>query len=735
MMFRVLGRIEVHRPGGELVAVGRRRQRALLAVLLLRAGTVVRTAEIMEALWSEHPPSSARANLHSYVSALRQVLDGVGETARSRLTKTAAGYRLDVAEDECDAMLFDALAAEGRRALANDQPARAADRLGRALALWRGPPLEDLADLDWFALDVTRLAEARLAATEDRAQARLALGEHAALVPELAAAVAAHPLRERLWAHYLRALHGSGARTRALTEYASMRAMLDTELGVEPSRELQELQEQIDQDVRPDLRPGPYVGTEPAMLPPAVADFTARDEQVRLLHKVLSPGNDAVGLTVAGITGMAGIGKTALALHVAHSVAAAYPGGQLYADLAGTEASPAAPAEVLGRFLQALGVPGPAVPPDPDERAELYRSLLAGRRVLVVLDNAASETQVHPLLPGSADCAVLMTGRRWLHGIAGARWTELDVLRRREGVRLLARILPDSRVDDDPRTAAEVVRLCGGLPLAVRVAGARLTGRPQWTLTHLVALLRDEQSRLDRLDVGDLQVRASLALSYHSLAPPARQLFRRLGAFDVPDFPGWLAAVVSQRPPGPAARDLDDLVDAHLLAVAGIDAAGQERYRFHDLVRFFARDRLAADEPHGVPADVTGWGFGAFLAVAEQLERTLPGPCFAPITGRTTRPDVGHVLAALAGTDPISWFDAEQATVRALIRQACRRGDDEAAFDLAQRMEKILRRPRHVRRVGGQQPAGAGGLPGRRQPPRRGGDAARSGRRDHLDHR
>jgi DNA-binding SARP family transcriptional activator len=689
VLFRVLGRIEVRDADGEFVVVRRRKQRALLAVLLLRAGSVVRTGEIMDALWGERPPASARANVHSYVSALRQVLDRVREPAGSRLVKAASGYRLDVPESQCDAMLFAGLAAEGRRALVEDQPARAADRLGRALGLWHGPPLEDVADLDWFTSDVARLTEARLAATEDQAEARLALGEHASLVPELAAAVAAHPLRERLWALYLRALHGSGERAQALTAFANMQLILKEELGVRPSRELQALHQRIDEDVRPKMSPI-SVATGPAMLPPAVADFTAREEEARLLRKTLSPGSGAVGLTVAGITGMAGIGKTTLALHVAHSLAALYPDGQLYTDLAGAGTSPSAPADVLGRFLRALGLPGRAVPPDPDDRVDLYRSMMAGRRILVVLDNAASEEQVRPLLPGGTGCAVLLTSRRWLHGITGVHWTELEVLRRGEGVRLLARAVPDSRIDGDPRAAAEVVRLCGGLPLAVRVAGAWLTARPSWTLPFMTRLLRDEQRRLDRLDIGDLRVRASLTLSYNALPPSARRLFRLLGTFDIPDFPGWLAAVVSQRAPRSAAADLDALVDAHLLDTAGVDVAGQARYRFHDLVRLLARDRAQAEEQSDVLADSVRRGCAAWLAVAERLERTLPGPRYAPIGGRAVRPDVGHVLADLSSIEPISWFDAEQVTVRALIRQASRTGDDEAAFDLVQWMEKYF---------------------------------------------
>ncbi|AGL17237.1 BTAD domain-containing putative transcriptional regulator [Actinoplanes sp. N902-109] len=690
LVFRLLGSLEVRDPGGALVPVGRRKQRALLAMLVLRAGSVVRVDEMIEALWDGRPPSSARANLHSYVSSLRQVLDRVTPDGPARPLKVPGGYRLDLAPGECDVGVFETLAAEGRRALDEWRHLQAAERLARALGLWRGPLLEDLADFDWLAPYATRLDEARLAALEDQVEARLALGEHAGLAVELAALTTGHPLRERFWGQYIRALHRSGARARALGAYDDLRHVLRSELGVEPSAALQELHRGLLDDV---LAPGPadvpaavpQAGVTPALLPPAVPDFTGRREEVRLLRKVLTPSAQPIGLTVAGVTGMAGIGKTTLAVHVAHSIAGAYPDGQMYANLAGTDATPPDPTEVLGRFLRALGVPSQAVPADAVERAELYRTLLAGRRMLVVLDNAATERQVRPLLPGTPACTVLVTSRSRLSGIEGARWTELDVLPGDEGVRLLSRVVADARIEEQPGDAAAIVDRCGGLPLAVRIAGARLTSRPGWTLAQLASQLRDEQRRLDRLGIGDLQVRASLALSYEALDEPARRLFRRLGLFDVPDFPDWLATVLADDP-RTAGRDLDRLVDAHMLTMAGTDAAGQLRYRFHDLVRLFAREQTPRDEAD----DVLGRGFGAWLAVAEQLEPRLPGPCFAPIAGRAPRPAVPDIVADLVGLDPLTWFDAEQATLRAAIRQACAAGHDEVAFDLAQRMEKYF---------------------------------------------
>lgn len=696
--FRLLGALEVRDAKGGLVAAPRPKQRALLALLVLRAGSVISVDEIADALWGDRPPASARANLHSYMSGLRRLLVEAVPAAGPRPVRTAGGYRLDLLPGECDAVVFEELAAQGRRDLAGGRYADAAERLARALGLWRGPVLEDLADHGWVGPYAARLEQTRLAAVEDHVEARLGLDQHAELLGELTAATAAHPLRERLWSQYLRALERIGGRAQALEAYERLRALLRAELGVDPGPALRALHRRI-RDGAPDaagIEPADRAAPEPArirsvpaLLPPAVPDFVGRDRELHRLRRLLGGGGAAaVGLTVAGVTGMAGVGKTTLALHVAHAAAPSYPDGQLFANLRGAEPVPVDPADVLGRFLTALGVHSRAVPTDPQERVELYRTLLAGRRVLVVLDNAASEAQVRPLLPGAATCAVVITSRSRLTGVEGARWTDLDVLGDDEATRLLAGIVDDGRITRSPAHAATIVRMCGGLPLAVRIAGARLSARPGWTPAHLAELLRDEHRRLDRLNVGDLEVRASLALSYDGLAPPAQRLLRRLSMFDVPDFPGWLAAVVLDAPPEAAARSLDALLGAHLLTVVGTDQAGQVRHRFHDLVRIFGRERARGDDRPAASALALRRGLGAWLAVAERLEPRVPGPCYAPIRGDALRPPVGWLLDALAGTDPLAWFDAERAALRSAVRQACATGDTELAFDLAGRMEK-----------------------------------------------
>ncbi|HWG99972.1 MAG TPA: tetratricopeptide repeat protein [Pilimelia sp.] len=441
----------------------------------------------------------------------------------------------------------------------------------------------------------------------------------------------------------------------------------------------------------PGARPAPVA---PNMLPPDIPDFTGRAGHVRLLRDLLTAprtGEHGCGAQpVAAISGMGGIGKTTLALHVAHLLAGAYPDGQLWVDLRDAEGSALDPGDVLARFLRALGVDARAIPDERSERAEVYRTLLADRRVLVVLDNAVSERQIRPLLPGAPTCAVVVTSRPRLTGLEGARHVELELFSPDEAIALLARIADDERVRCHPGAAAEIAEYCGGLPLAVRIAGARLAARPAWRPTHLAAMLGDERRRLDRLATGDLAVRASLALSYRELDPEPRRLFRLLAHIDVPDFPGWLAAAVLDRPFEEAAEHLETLVDAQLLAVAGTDAADQVRYRFHDLVRLFAVDSAAADEPPEAVAQAIVRGLGGWVTLAERMVPAIPGPCFALIASPAPRPVFDWAREYACGVDALDWFDAERAALVSAARQACRLDLSDLAFDLAGCLEKYF---------------------------------------------
>ena len=389
---------------------------------------------------------------------------------------------------------------------------------------------------------------------------------------------------------------------------------------------------------------------------------------------------------IVAVAGLPGVGKTAFAVHLAHQLVDRFPDGQLWVDLRGAQRQPLDPAEVLARFLRALGVDGSVVPATLEERAGLYRTLLADRRVLVVLDNAAGEGQVRPLLPGSRGCSVLLTSRAPLAGLEGAHLVDLEVLPAVQAVELLARIVGWQRVAVEPNATDLVVACCGRLPLALRVAGARLASRPQWPVARLAERLADQHRRLDELVVGDLEVRASLALSYQGLDLQLKRLFRRLGLLDAPDVNAWVAAALLDVDLTRADGVMEALVDAHLLDVVGEGPPGWPRYRFHDLVRVFARERAAAEEPAHDQHAALERALDGWLALAERADRRLPGgalwrtPQVQPWSSRW-RPDDRFVEALLA--DPLGWFEAERPSAVAAVAQAAGLGFKELTMALA----------------------------------------------------
>ncbi|MFC0529579.1 AfsR/SARP family transcriptional regulator [Phytohabitans kaempferiae] len=666
--------------------IPRAQTRGLLALMLLNLGRRISREGVIEALWGGAAPSTARSQVHNAITVIRGHLADLG--APDVLDSGPSGYELLVEPEQVDAARFGDGVRLARDAVARGNEKEAVRLLRAALGLWTGEPLAD-ATGSFVEAARARLVERRLTAVEDLADLELELGRAEVVAAEIAPLVDAHPMRERLRARHMTALYRTGRQVEALHSYRVYRNLLAEYEGLDPGREIADLERMI---LRADpvpvaVSPAPAATlAAPALLPPDIPDFTGRDEPVGELRHLLTEGRPPSVLAVAGVAGMGGVGKTTLAVHVAHLAAPAYPDGQLYANLRGAEAVALDPADVLARFLRALGVDARAIPNDPVERAELYRTRLAGRRVLVVLDNAASEEQVRPLLPGAASCAVLVTSRARLTGVEGARWIDLDVFARADAVRLLGRVAGEERVAAEPGEAAEIVRLCGGLPLAVRVAGARLTARSTWRLTHLSRMLRDERRRLDRLATGDLEVRASLALSYEGLKPEAKQLFRRLGRFETPDFPAWLAGAVLDES-ADAAGLLESLVDAQLVAVSGVDAAGQIRYRFHDLVRLYARECADLEDPPGERISVLAKGFGGWLAIAERMAARVPGPCYAAIGGSAPRPVVELPPEEV---EPLDWFDAERAALLSVVRQACALDLDELAFDLAGCLEKYF---------------------------------------------
>ncbi|WP_030951757.1 AfsR/SARP family transcriptional regulator [Streptomyces sp. NRRL S-481] len=579
LRFGVLGPVRAWR-GDEPITTGSPQQRALLAALLLREGRTATAAELIDALWGEEPPSQALAALRTYASRLRKVLDpGV-------LVSESGGYAVrDLAEGALDLTAAQDLATEAEKARSAGDLCHARDVLRRALALWDGETLAGVPG-PYAEAQRVRLEEWRLQLLESRLDMDLEQGCHAEAVSELTALTAAHPLRERLRELLMLALYRSGRQAEALAVYADTRRLLADELGVDPRPGLSELQQRIlqaDPGLAEPSSPAPEpasVPVRPAQLPATVPDFTGRAGFVRELGDILASADGGV-MAVSALAGIGGVGKTTLAVHVAHQARAAFPDGQLYVDLQGAGARAADPETVLGSFLRALGTADTAVPDSLEERAALYRSVLAGRRVLVLLDNARDAAQVRPLLPGTDGCAALVTSRVRMVDLAGAHLIDLDVMSPDEALALFTRIVGEERVASERKAALDVIR----------IAASRLAARRTWTVSVLAAKLADERRRLDELQAGDLAVKATFELGYGQLEPAQARAFRLLGLADGPDISLPAAAAVLDLPVEDTEDLLESLVDTSLL-----ESAAPGRYRFHDLVRLYARACAERDE-------------------------------------------------------------------------------------------------------------------------------------------
>ncbi|MFC8277830.1 BTAD domain-containing putative transcriptional regulator [Streptomyces sp. NPDC057271] len=588
LRFSVLGPVRAWRDGAALPS-GSPQQRALLAALLLRDGRTATAGELIDAIWGEESPSQALAAVRTYASRLRKVLDtGV-------LVSESGGYAIRTADaGALDLNVAQELAAEADKLRGAGDRAAARSLLNKALGLWDGEALASVPG-PYAETQRVRLEEWRLQLLETRLDMDLEAGAHAETVSELTALTAAHPLRERLRELLMLALYRSGRQAEALAVYADTRRLLADELGVDPNPELARLQQRILQAdselARPveESAPAPVV-SRPAQLPATVPDFTGRNSFVRELGGRLATAEGSV-MAVSALAGIGGVGKTTLAVHVAHEARPHFPDGQLYVDLQGAGARAAAPETVLGAFLRALGTPDSAIPDSLDERAALYRSTLDGRRVLVLLDNARDAAQIRPLLPGTAGCAALVTSRIRMVDLAGAHLVDLDVMSPEEALQLFTRIVGEERVSAEREAALDVVAACGFLPLAIRIAASRLAARRTWTVAVLAAKLADERRRLDELQAGDLAVKATFELGYGQLEPAQARAFRLLGLADGPDISLAAAAAVLDL----ELHDAEDLLEA-LVDTSLLESAAPGRYRYHDLVRLYAR--ACAGVPH-----------------------------------------------------------------------------------------------------------------------------------------
>jgi DNA-binding SARP family transcriptional activator/tetratricopeptide (TPR) repeat protein len=667
---------------GRPVALTTPRLRALLAIIAMAAGQGVPSDRLATALWDGDPPDNVRKAVQNYVTRLRAALGG------QVIDTIAAGYVLRISPDQVDALRFLRLLDDARRAA---DPAAERALLVEALAQWRGQPFEDVQAPWLHRSEGSRLIERHLAATERRIDLELATGPVgedllADLVAEVAELAGRHPLRESLWLRLLLVLERSGRRAEALERYGTFRVRLADELGVDPGPELQRAHaalvagsdldlEPAPEPVRPQVsgNPPPVV---PRQLPAGAGHFTGREEAVKWVAE-LADMVDVVRPVVSAIAGAAGVGKSALAIHAAHVLAPHFPDGQLYVDLqaATPGLEPLAPLEVLGRFLRGLGVPGAAVPREVDEAAAAFRSRTAGLRLLVVLDNAADVAQIRPLLPAGPDCAVLVTSRSLLTALDSARHLRLEGLAPAEAVELLRVLAGGGRVEADPEGAAEVAGWCEWLPLALRIAGARLAARPNWPLRALAARLADAERRLDELELAGSGARVSFAVSYEQLRTSqdpvdrnAARVFTLLGVLDGPDVAapvvGRLLDEADTAADTAAEPALERLVDVQLLESRTVG-----RYHLHDLLRLYARE-LAGRESGDLRTAALTRVAEFYTATAWQASSLVRRGDY-----RTARMADRWQRAGLPFADDqaaLAWLDAERANIVAAVFQAAR---------------------------------------------------------------
>lgn len=632
------------------IPVGGLRQQKLLALLILNVNRTVSVEQLIDELWDD-PPGSVRQQIHNAISKLRRTLSMLA--IKPRIHTTKVGYRLDMPERHIDLYEFRRLV---RTAESSGEPTEAADHLRSALELWRGDPFLGL-DSSAITTGATKLLEERLKAVESLTALRLRTGESGAAVGELKQEVATNPLCEELRAYLMVALQASGRQADALSVYEEGRRLLADEVGLDPDRRLQRLQAEIlngvddaarlvasDDRAQPEPVTAPVNEPVRCYLPNTPADFTGRVAELRRLHDQTRQESSSA-LVISVIDGMGGVGKTTLAVRFGHEVADLYSDGQYFIDLRGftSDVRPVTPAHALDSLLQDSGVPAEMIPPAVEGRTALWRSRLAGKRALVVLDNAVDSAQVRPLLPGTAGSLAVITSRRKLTTLEGTAPLSLDVLPSADAVAMFARIAGVNRVAPEPEAVVQAVELCGRLPLAIRTAAARLRDRHGWTVADLVARLDDQQRRGKVLTADDQEVMAVLKVSYHYLAPEQQRLFRLLSLHSGMNFDARSAATLADIGLADAEAMLDALFDDNLLRQ---DCTG--RYYFHDLIWDCAHELRDENESrHRPPAAGGGQegdaGAGAVRAVPHvTLRRRI-------VAGRGR----GNQVGGAAGAEPV----------------------------------------------------------------------------------
>lgn len=666
LKLRILGPLELS-CGDVVVPVSAGRQRDVIACLALYANRLLLTERLIWLLWGDDPPPTARNTVHTLVRRVRRLLaDRAGQVVQTR----PGGYLLCLPAERLDIHQFEQLLRTGRQAVAAGDAEAAVAALSAGLRLWRGTPLADVSAPELLRVERPRLSELRLQAVEELVEARLARGEHADVVGELRATTASHPLRERPYGQLMVALYRCGRQSEALATYRTLRQLLADQLGVEPAPSLQRLHQAV---LRADPALDPARASSavvvqlertpltPAQLPVEVAGFVGRRELLATLHR-LREGRDRPA--IVALVGTAGVGKTALGLRWAHQLREQFPDGQLYLDLHGfSGAPPVRPIDALGIFLRALGVAPEQVPSSEAEAALTYRSQLADRRVLVVLDNARDAEQVRPLLPGGRACLTLVTSRDRLDSLVvreGATRLLLEPLPAGESRELLTQALGRDRVADEPAAASALADLCAHLPLALRIAAANLRGG---TLSGYVARLREHRwDGLALVSDGPLAVRKTFDLSYARLSAPAQRMFQRLGCLPAADASLAVLAVLGGLSTYDTERLLDELTNAHLVAELAPD-----RFGCHDLLREYA-GQLAAEldpaERTGATRAVLGWYLAAAETAADLLNPQRLRPLDPPPQW-AAGPGPGWQQPAEA----LAWLDAQRHNLVAVAQR------------------------------------------------------------------
>ncbi|MFE7188216.1 BTAD domain-containing putative transcriptional regulator [Kitasatospora sp. NPDC057541] len=689
----------------------------ILAKLMLRAGNSVPASDLMTCLWDEVPPPTAKEAFYVHLMRLRKEMARTLGAADGLLTGPG-GYRLDIDPADIDVFVFRRTVREAQAAERRGDPSDAVALLRQAETLWSGPALADVPSDLLRRGEGARLDEERAQAVERRTDLELAMGHHTGLVAELRALTARHPSRERLWGQLMLALYRDSRQAEALDCYRHARTILREGFGLEPGDELGRLHHQILQRTVPPLGTSPASSPDPVpapagglptehgtgapgheaanrgpawvaqcQLPPDTPDFVGRGRELRDIEQILLSATETTAVPVAVLSGPPGVGKSALAVRVAHRMRSCFPDGQWYVHLPGTAGRPDAASDALADLLRLTGTASHSVPEGQAARAAALRARLADRRVLLIIDGAGSLEDVLPLLPGGPDSAVLVTSRRVLTGLPGALQVRLTPLTATEAGRFLAALVGD-RAEKEPDAAGEIAALCGHLPLALRIAGARAATRPEASLSRFAHRLRDRQRLLDELRADSMHLRASMELSYTGLSEQVRSAFRALGLLDGSAFPDWvLAALVGHEQD--ADPLIEELVGASLIMTVGHDRTGEPCYRMHDLLHVYASDLAASD-----PADDRRAALRRLLDALLQIGSAAHTRHRRIIWGRRAEPsadDASSGTVVVPGqcidrltADPLAWDESVRQIAIFMVERSCELGWYTDAHRLAE---------------------------------------------------